>query len=542
MRKQGGVLLLAVFAATLTFSPRFVDAQERRRVVLMDFDGTRSGSLRRSVRKLIERNHSVLPGSAYEKISRRRRLTKINPANIRRVCRDMGCDAVITGELRREGGGYVFVLKVREAIGGQVSKRIAMRLRRARISRKLQVGLKRRLLDAIDNLESVGVQEPSVGNDRLDRRSDRDFRDDSEDDSIRRREEEIAARRAKRDAAKTKGNRSRDDFRERDDFRDRDRDDRSLDRRDGRDSVDRRDRDFERSRDRREDPLDRDRVDLRSDRTAREVELVSTIDTEAQIGKDPRDYPILITLGGGIQQRDLVFNAREGLVGNEVPTPYVGSPVPSVSATAELYPLAFVSGTKSALRGFGFGLNFDRVLGLQIQSQQNGMNVTTTAVQQRIEAGIRYRFNFGDRETLPTLTASLYYGQLGFVIDRTNIALDVPDVNYTSVNPGLALRIPFTKSFAFQVEGKFLAVLSAGDIQLEQEYGSGVVTGGDGDAFLELKLFEHFLLRGGAHITFIGYAFEGNGAKTQRDATQGSDVGGAADRYLGGYLSLGYQY
>ena len=549
MRRTGGIAL-AVIAVLLVIGPRSTFAQERRRVVLMDIKGARGNKLYRSVRKLLERNHAVLPGSAYEKISRRRRLSKINPANVRRVCKDMGCDAVITGVLERDGSGYIFVLKIREAVGGQISKRIAMRLRRPRLSSKLASGLKTRLLDAIDDLDSVGLQEPEVDGDTATKNRFRDDKDQtSEEREIREREARIAERRAAREReAAEKARKDREvrdgdrDLQDRDrDLRDRDRDLRDRDSRfrDDKNDLDGRDRDVDRrSRDRDIDKNRKDFDDIRTGRDRSDGALVSDIDSDAEVKDDPRAYPILIMLGPSVQKRDLIFNARAGLVGAEIPTPFVGGPIPGGYIVGELYPLAFGKGKKSALSGLGFGFEFERMVPITIPSGQ----MQASAVQQRVAGGLRYRFNFGNRPTLPSLVLSAYYGQLSFIIDRSVVNVDVPSVQYSSVSAGAALRLPFSEKIAARLEVKGMAILSAGEIQLETEYGAGTVTGVDADLSLEFRLGRSFFLRGGGRFTFIGYAFDGSGAKTNRDGTAGSDVGGAADRYLGGFLTLGYKY
>ena len=551
LRNEKKWLWLLVVACACVLPERVADAQERKRVVLMDIDGKGGSSLRRQISDLIDRNHAVLPGSAYEKISRRRRLTKINAANIRRVCRDMGCDAVIIGTLSRTDGGYIFVLQIREAITGQVSKKIPMRLRKPRLSRALARGLKTRLLDAIDELDSVGVQEPG-GRDDSNRGSSR--RDD-EDEEIRLREARIAERRKRqkelerereRELEKPLKDRDRDRGRDKDskrrstrDFeedldigRDRDRDRDRDDRRD----WDRDDRDRGRDRDR---DLDLDRDRRRPDRGRRGDDLDLDDDLRNRMKRDPRDYPFSASFGASFQQRQLIFNARPELVGDQVPTPYQGSFAPAATFNGELYPFAFMEDASSGLRGLGIGVHYDRVFGLQVQSGNNISN----AFQQRFEAGIRYRINFGTRSTLPSITASLYYGQLAFLflVDDQQM-LDVPNVTYSAISPGLALRIPFSSSFALLAEGKVMGVLSAGDIQLENEYGAGRIVGFDADAGLEITIKNHFLIRGGARLTFVDYAFDGSGDKTERDGVAPFDVGGARDQYLGGYFTFGYRY
>jgi hypothetical protein len=92
------------------------------------------------------------------------------------------------------------------------------------------------------------------------------------------------------------------------------------------------------------------------------------------------------------------------------------------------------------------------------------------------------------------------------------------------------------------VEAKFLAVLDTGEIQQPTQYGAAKVTGVDADGGVEMRFGQHFLARAGARLLFMGYDFKGTGAMTDRDGNGETDVGGAADRYLGGYLTAGYLF
>jgi hypothetical protein len=115
-------------------------------------------------------------------------------------------------------------------------------------------------------------------------------------------------------------------------------------------------------------------------------------------------------------------------------------------------------------------------------------------------------------------------------------------VSYLYVDPGAALRFPFTEALRANAELRFLYAFSAGQIQDAAQYGSSTVLGFDVDAGLELGLGDSFLLRVGARFLGFYERFSGNGAKTDRGGNQMQDVSSAFDRYLGGYLTAGYTF
>ena len=137
---------------------------------------------------------------------------------------------------------------------------------------------------------------------------------------------------------------------------------------------------------------------------------------------------------------------------------------------------------------------------------------------------------------------------LSFAIDRgaapVGVVVNVPNVEYHYLDPGLAVRVPLSSRLALCAAGRFLLVESAGEVQQADQYGAAKMTGFDADAALELRATPRVLLRAGARYLAIAFAFDGSGAMTtSRDGDPTSvNVGGALDRYLGGYASAGYLF
>jgi hypothetical protein len=562
MLKPGGIYLTmaAISVAIAVSAPRLAHAAKRR-IVLMEIQGARSDRLRKSVAKLLDHDLFILPERAYRKVAERRGIDKLNTSNIRRVCADLGCDGILDGVIQAEDGGYIFTVRLHEGASGRIVKRVAMRLKKPRLPRELADGLRDRLLTAIADLEPIGAQEPMVA--------------DSQGSSARRKRasrqedvEESRPARSNRRAKRARGDLDDSDQVARNDDRETDRSSRSG-RRARADEDENLDEEGQRDSDRDEEkPVSREKSTKRvASRPARDSEeeestsksksggddqeIPSGIDSEDAAvtsssrgagARDPREYPVEISAGLSFEKRNLSFNSSPTLTGAQVPTPYTGNPAPGIFATGELYPLAFVDNAAQPLKNIGFGFTVDRVLGLRVQSKANGMNVTASAVQARTEINLRYRYNFGSQINYPTLTASVGYGQLEFAIDQSQANFNVPNVQYQYINPGLNLRVPIGTTFSVQAEARYMAVLSAGDIQLESQYGKSLTTGFDADAFVQAKFLEHFLVRAGLHFTFVGFAFNTITPKTDPTGDMKRDVGGASDQYLGGYLTLGYEY
>ena len=194
-------------------------AAAQQRVVVMDFqDGD---DIADTVRDLVREEHRVIAARDYRRAARDLRAASYQKEDIRRVCRDISCDALVRGILdNRRGGGFILELLVYSGSTGELVKTIGLNLQRAEIPRRLQRPLGQRVLDAIARVRRGG------------RSSGRDSR-----------------RRPDREDAR--GDRDRDRDRDRDD---RDRDDRDRDR-----DRDDRDRRFDDS-----ETFDDDRVDASS--------------------------------------------------------------------------------------------------------------------------------------------------------------------------------------------------------------------------------------------------------------------------------------
>ena len=243
--------------------------------------------------------------------------------------------------------------------------------------------------------------------------------------------------------------------------------------------------------------------------------------------------PARVNVGPSVSTRSLRFSHRAF---NEAPKDYRGDGVvPGVRAQGEVYPLAFGGG--GALAGLGVGFELDQTFGLKIRTA--GMELPTTVRHYSVDL----RFRLGNKRTKPSVTLVAGYGRRTFVVSRGTVNVDLPDVDYQMINPGLAFRLPMGK-VAFFGDARALLVTSAGAIEKQTSYGAATISAFEAEAGLEIELSRRLALRLAGDIAILGYDFKGNGAMSNNrdmDATT-TDVGGAADRFLGGALTLAVSY
>lgn len=269
------------------------------------------------------------------------------------------------------------------------------------------------------------------------------------------------------------------------------------------------------------------------------AEPTTTVASSAA-GRYSRDSAADIDVGLGFLVRSLSFNYSSSLTGSQIPNGYSGSLVPSVVVNGELYPFA-LGGKSGPLGSIGLAFTVERVL--TIKSKLNDTEYDTS--QTRFGGGLRYRINFGDKETSPTLKILAGINHLDFTIDRGSANLGFPNVSYTYIDLGAAGRIPLgSPQLALYASLRYLAVLSTGEITTADFYGTGGATGFDGELGIEYIFARRGIIRAGGHYQRFGFDFDGNGAlSNNRDGNSATqEVGGATDQFYGGMVTAGYLF
>lgn len=245
----------------------------------------------------------------------------------------------------------------------------------------------------------------------------------------------------------------------------------------------------------------------------------------------PRKVAARLSVGPSFSTRTLNFNHRSF---DQAPKDYSNSPVPGLRVQAELYPLAF--GSRGFLANLGIGFDLDQTFGLKVNS---GAQKLPTIVR-HFSVGARLRIPIGSAE----LALVGGYGQRTFKIIRGQTTmLDLPDVDYKLFDPGVAFRVPLGP-VAIVGDARVLLMTDAGQIQTNMSYGPGDVSAFAGELGLHVAISRTVGVKLSGDFVSIGYDFTGTGELAKnRDADPTTvDVGGAAERYVGGALTVGIAY
>jgi hypothetical protein len=544
-------LALIICAAFLLTSRA---AWARPKVALTQIEGDASGDVRDAVAEALEggKELSLISGREVNRaVDKLGDLADLTEKDFKKLATELEADAIVLGKLDKVGGSKT--LKFRLYVHKKMAKGFTVSFKDAK-SEKFRSLLHDKMLDKIgvaasgDADDEKPARKKKGGDDdddalaaKKDKKADKKAKkakvDDDDDVKPRKAkaddDDDVKPRKAKADdddvVKPRKAKLSDDDARTSDD------DARPAKRRDADDDAAPR--------------RSKKKVAADSDGDGDEVE--GRISATAEPLHVANRAAVRLDVGVSVLQRSFKFNSRafpQKPNGPSLP------PVPGARLEAELYPLAF-SDPRSAAAGLGLGVDYDKTLKLNLTAT-NMMGSQTVAVKQsNYSIGARYRLAFGKTETSPTLTLGAGYGKRLFSPQTGNLAMtnasllgniarDTPTTEYTVIDPGLTFRLPVTRMVAFSLGGRGMIITNAGSIQNLTSYGRAKVFGFEGSAAIDIVLGNRFALRFAGEFAQVGFQFLNVGALSNNldnDPTT-PDVGGLADRSIGGSATLAVMY
>jgi len=273
------------------------------------------------------------------------------------------------------------------------------------------------------------------------------------------------------------------------------------------------------------------------DDTITDDELTKSVDIAA------RETGTKATVHAGMSfiGRDLTFSHQASLAPEQQPTSYAGGIVGGVYLQGEVYPTRFmkkVPGSKK-LDNVAVSFELDSAVGLRSEYSDDAMDYDFDTSQRRWGLGLGYTIDLGK----PVVKVGAGYNQLQHKIDSGAVDIGLPNVNYKYLDVGAALQYHISDKLTALGGAKYLAVFGAGEIVTADAYGAASVTGLDVDAGVEYTVTPRIAIKGGIRYLRMAFDFDGNGdMSTNLDGDPDQDVGGAADKYVGGYLLGGYEF
>ena len=526
------LVALVVLAGWLVL-PASADAG-RKRVVVLELDGPKAEKFHDDLVKLIKKTHTVIPVDKWNGIAEELDAAGTSEKNLKKVAKKLKIDAIVTGKIEKRRDAYIIQLKLHAGKSGSiVGGRIDVKAEGPRIDGEASSSLKDELIAAIDGVAS----NRGGSSDEEDEAQPAKKKPGKKDDEEASEDEEKPAKKGfgKKDDDETNASRMKDDEKPAKKTKNDDEEEDSPLPKSKKTAK----KDEESDEEDNEDKKPKKKVAKKDDEENEDEDSV-----EASGGGDglegaealtPGERAIDAVLGLSFNARRMSFSYSSDL-GNS-PKPYKGVPVAGVLIDATIYPLAVGHKRRDMLKNIGLTVMYDKVI--KINSRQGTTTLPTT--QARYAFGAAFRYPIGQKLVAG---ANLRYGRQNFTISTVGgVSAEIPNVNYTILDPSIFLRLMATPKIILNVNLGFMAFLNTGAIQKNDSYGAATVTGFEGEIGGDYLLTKNIFARASFRFESIGFKFKGSGAMTTgRDTDMDQDVFGASDKYLGGAVTVGYLY
>ena len=282
---------------------------------------------------------------------------------------------------------------------------------------------------------------------------------------------------------------------------------------------------------------DTDRGDAAPGATAPRPAETPDVDTRGEPAR-ARPLPLArVDLGASYSARGLSYDVRPGLVN----APPQGSyPAGGLRIDGELYPFALAD-PAGGLAGLGLAVSYDR--GLLVHAQIPGAADPVSVDQSHGRIGARFRVGLGGASSL---TLGLDYARRQYTFDRSSqtTPLDVPDVDYASIDPVIGAEVPLSTTVRAFAGLEAMFMFDAGPISDGMSYGRSTVYGFEATGGVEFALSRQVRLRLTLEYSTIALAFNlSNQMTAGRDGDLSTkDIAGATDRSLGAVATVGLAY
>jgi hypothetical protein len=255
-------------------------------------------------------------------------------------------------------------------------------------------------------------------------------------------------------------------------------------------------------------------------------ELAPEIEQNLSIQKPLRTEPVrgvFAGVGGSLLTRSLGFDVTSA-------PSFSGGTVGGVRADAAVFPLALSAELAQAhpvLASFGFVGSYEHIFTFSA----NGAGGSARGSASHWLALLVGRIPLGHQARGGTLQIESGYQELLWKSESEQDTR-IPDVQYQAIDLGLGWDRPLgTRRFVAALRLAYLAVVAAGNITAEAQYGDGNGWGVETEASLTAWPLRWLWLRLDARYDALGLTFARNGTRFAHSST---------DHWIGGLLEVGF--
>ncbi|MBL0219262.1 MAG: hypothetical protein IPQ07_36005 [Myxococcales bacterium] len=573
-RSNRWLLILGLLAGWLVLPASAIAG--RKRVVVLELEGPKADKFHADLVKLIKKTHTVIPIDKWNGTAEELDAGGGSDKDLKKIAKKLKIDAIIQGKVEKRRENYILQLKVHAGkSGAMVGGRIDVKAEGPRIDGQTTTDLKDELIPAIDGIASNrgGGGDDEGEDEEKPTKKKKDVKEDEGEDEEKPTKKGFGKKKDSNvDEGEDEEKPTKKGFGKKKDVKEDEGEDEEKPTKKGFGKKDDEETNALRTKkdekkpvvkkdeggDEEDSPLPKPKKVVKKDegedeegdgekkpkkKVARkddgeeEEEGVEASGDEGDgpLATSPGERAIDGVVGLSFNARRMAFTYSADLGNN--PKPYKGVPVAGILVDVTMYPLAISHKRHDMLKNVGLTFMYDKVL--KIQSKQG--TVTLPTAQARFALGAAFRYPLGSKAVVG---GTLRLGRQNFTIGTSNgVSSDLPNVNYTILDPGAFLRFAITPKITFNLNVGFMAFLGTGAIQKNDSYGAATVTGFEGEIGGDYLLTKNIFARAAFKFETIGFSFKGTGTMTTgRDTDTDQDVFGARDNYLGGAVTVGYLY
>ena len=515
-----------VLAAGILLAAATADAKPRR-VVVLDFDGQRTFADlgRNTVMSLLGEQYDVVATKRWE--NARASATGHGPQQWQQAAHQAGVDAVIEGYVQDEGRHHVLTIVVREAATGREMDSLTMRIPAKGVDADLARKLGKQLDDIFEwiegdptasdadrSLPDVRTLRPMLGAHQASEPKDDSAKDDDagddDDGDDRPAPRKHRHRRHHRDVAAAQADDDNDDA-----------DDKKAD------------------APKAAEPAKPATVAINDDAkdTNDLVKLFGPESKEADVVTDhkaahvPKPTPrFMIGAGGYLASRGMTFDADPNA--SMAPPEYPASNIQGFALDVAVYPLP-VQKLDGDLSGVGFTFAIQHSVGSVLTAMDDTGYGDYTLEHTAWDVGIHYRWPID----IVAIDAAVSYGNDTHAIVDLPESIQLPDTSVTYLGAGAHLDLRVTDGASVGFGGRYLYVMSGGDINSEDWYGAGGASGLELEGDFVVPLPGPLFVRGAIDYRRISFDFEGSGMLAQQFG-----MWDAVDTSIAGIAQIGVKF
>jgi tetratricopeptide (TPR) repeat protein len=262
------------------------------------------------------------------------------------------------------------------------------------------------------------------------------------------------------------------------------------------------------------------------------------VKTAGEPVRAPRVRPLArLDLGLSFAGRQLSYDTRPGFL--QAP-PQGSYPAAGLRIDGDIYPFALNDPT-SAFAGLGVAVSYDK--SFVAHTPVSGQTDPVAVDQSHGRIGARFRLDLG---AASSVTLGVDYARRRSTFDRSSLAtvLDIPDVDYVSIDPTIDVDVPLSATVRAFAGGDVMFMSDAGPVSDAMNFGQSMVYGLEATAGVELALSHQVRVRVMLEYSLIALSFELNNQMTAgRDGNLSTkDITGASDRSFGAVATIGMAY